>query len=478
MIDYITYKYSFKKYILFFILIFSLITFSCSSAFNYPQFRNSQVFEKGINSILKQYNFNASIGIKVVSLKNNKTLFEKNSSKLFTPASNLKLFTLSSALELLGPDYSFKTVIGVENNNISLIGGGDPTFTSKNLDSLAAIVSSKLQRIDTLFIDATMMDNLDYGNGWMWDEGSEEFSAAISAITVNNNCINFEYSPSTVGKPTQINFFPNSENISIVNNSVTVDDTINFSKFRIDRDWINQSNDFIISGEVLIDSQKDTLKKNIYKPQKYNADLFVTFLNSYGIDIGQIKFKKNKNKMDTIAVHKSRHLSDISKVMMFESNNQIAELFLKTIGFKKYGIGSSNKGSTALKTFIFNEAKIDTNFLRISDGSGLSRYNLLNANQIIELLIYMDKSICANDFKKILPNGGSKNSRLEDRLVNTGTKIKAKTGSLSGVSSFSGYIISDRHGPLAFSILINGFTGPSQPYRDFQDQICKWLIKL
>jgi len=62
-------------------------------------------------------------------------------------------------------------------------------------------------------------------------------------------------------------------------------------------------------------------------------------------------------------------------------------------------------------------------------------------------------------------------------LVNTGDNVIAKTGSLSGVSTLSGYINSEEHGPLAFSILINGFTGSLEPLREFQNQLCRWLVK-
>jgi D-alanyl-D-alanine carboxypeptidase/D-alanyl-D-alanine-endopeptidase (penicillin-binding protein 4) len=88
----------------------------------------------------------------------------------------------------------------------------------------------------------------------------------------------------------------------------------------------------------------------------------------------------------------------------------------------------------------------------------------------------MNESPYGQQFKNSLPFGGKRGSRLEGRLVYAGNKIRAKTGSLSGVSALSGYIESNSLGPLAFSIIINGFTGSSDPFRKLQDDICKFLV--
>jgi PBP4 family serine-type D-alanyl-D-alanine carboxypeptidase len=466
-----------KSFKLYPILIYCIFAFSCSSTLNYSIKKKRRYFQKNIALILEEANLNATIGIKIVSLENSKTLYELNSKRLLIPASNMKLLTFASALESLGPEYFFKTIIGKDKENIVLIGGGDPTLTSYNLDSLARVISIDKTNIDTLFINTSILDTLDYGMGWMWDEGSDEFSAPISAITVDNNCITFEYSPSEMGEPAQINFSSYSNLISIENQSITVNDTVDYDPFRIDRDWVNQTNKFIISGEVLREAIPDTLKKNIYNPRNYNAELFEHFLSSHGVKTNHIKFSNVEKKIDTLIVHESKPFGAVSKKMMFESNNQIAELLLRKIGYKAFGIGSSQSGSKAIKSFLFNKVNIDTNFLRIADGSGLSRYNLLSADQIVNLLVYMNENHFTEYFKNKLPNGGSKNSGLEDRLVNTGDNVIAKTGSLSGVSTLSGYINSEEHGPLAFSILINGFTGSLEPLREFQNQLCRWLVK-
>ena len=65
---------------------------------------------------------------------------------------------------------------------------------------------------------------------------------------------------------------------------------------------------------------------------------------------------------------------------------------------------------------------------------------------------------------------------LKDRFIKEGEIVKAKTGHLSGVSNLSGYIFSPKHGPIAFSILMNGYKGSHKKYRNIQDQIVKTII--
>ena len=75
------------------------------------------------------------------------------------------------------------------------------------------------------------------------------------------------------------------------------------------------------------------------------------------------------------------------------------------------------------------------------------------------------------DFISCLPNGGMKKGTMESRLITAGDRIQVKTGGLSGVTNISGYIFSNKYGPIAFSILTSGYVGNSNPYRELQDNI-------
>lgn len=455
------------------ILCCTSLLLSCSSTsfFIFNSHKNQ------IDKIIKDNRSKASIGIKIVSLSDESTLYELNSEKLMTPASNLKLITAAASLHYLGTNYSYKTYVGWNNKDLILIGNGDPTLSIPTLDSLSNIVSKKIKKVNTLFLDATSMDSIEYGQGWMWDEGSEEFSAPIGALTLNNNCIDIEYSPGKIGEPAIINTHPNTQYISINNHSNTVDDTIDYNKLKINRDWLNQTNNFTISGEIFNETKIDTIKKNISNPTLFTGTVFKELLNATGTQIKNVNIGTIKGNIDTIAEHRSDSLKHILKKIMYKSENLSSELLIKTIGRNEDSLGTSKSGIKMIKLFLANNVGIDTSVIRIVDGSGLSRYNLLSTDQIVELLIYMNKTNLKDSFLQVLPHGGERESRLEDRLMTSGEKIRAKTGSISGVSSLSGYAFSPRYGPLAFSIIINGFVGSPYEYRKIQDQICEWLTR-
>ena len=161
---------------------------------------------------------------------------------------------------------------------------------------------------------------------------------------------------------------------------------------------------------------------------------------------------------------------------MNESDNLTAELFVKAIGRHNITQGNWKSGLDSVKSLLASSALLDTSQMRIADGSGVSRYNLTSARQLTSFLLWVYKSQYKNDFISTLPGGGKRNGTLERRLKKEGKYVKAKTGGLSGVSNLSGYVFSPRYGPVAFSLLMSGYRGSSQPYRSLQDAIIRQLI--
>ena len=457
-------------------LIVLLWFFSCS--LHPPTMTNNGTtsFKRKINKILTDSNLNASFGIKIISLKNNKILYEINSNKLFIPASNIKLYTSLAALHYLGKKFIFKTSVLQNGKNLFLKGGGDPDLTLKQLDSLAIITAKKIKSVDTLFLDDTMLDSIHYGEGWMWDEGSWQYAAQIGALSVNNNCIDFFISPNQIGKPAIINYNPQTEYISIINNSTTLKNSIDINKLTVDREWRENKNHFTIAGSVYHNNGIDTLQRNIHDPTLFTGTLFKEFLKNHGIKINYLTKKPVLKNLDTLSVHPSKPLLSSTKNLMNESDNLTAELFIKTIGTNPKKEKNWKTGLDSLKTLLSDSVGIDTTKLRLADGSGLSRYNLTSATQITLLLQWIFNSKYKDDFISTLPGGGWEGGTMEDRFKDEEDLIRVKTGSLSGVNNLSGYIYSPKYGPLAFSILINGFVGSSKPFQQLQTKIIQSLI--
>ena len=463
--------------------IYIFLILILASCVNTPQlYRESGNYSvrSAIRHAIDQSGLSTNLGVKIVSLETQKILYELNARSLFNPASNNKLYTCISSLALLDTGYTFSTSVYRYNNNIYLVGGGDPDLSLSSLDSLARITSERLSYIDTLFLDETLLDTIRFGEGWMWDEGAWEYSAQISALTVNDNCVDFYIKPGELGQPVQLSTYPQSDYIQISNQSKTVNDTIDFTGLEIDRDWGNRTNQFIITGMVMDTAATDTLTRNIDDPSQFTGILFKKMLKDYGVEVRTISKSKYSGNGELLTQHQSEALINSLRNLMKESDNLTAELMVKTIGHQMADtVGTWQNGLTAIKTFLSNEVLLDTNSFNLADGSGVSRYNYSSPDHFIQLLqwAYGNDRIRDN-LLSTLPIGGWDGS-LKDRMNGEyGKRIFAKTGTLSGVSCLSGFVFTKSNEPLAFSIMMNGYAQKAGYYRNLQDKITKILAEL
>ena len=466
----------FKQSPNFILLFFTAIISSCAPPKSFYKMEGSINLRNKINKIIKNSEIDLNMSIQVISLKDNKVIYDYNSQKLLMPASTNKLYTCAAALHFLEKDHQFGTDVFSDTKNLILKGGGDPDLSIKELDSLALEVSKKYKNIDTLFIDDTFLDSLNYGEGWMWDEGPWWYAAPISALSVNDNCIDFYIKPSLAGEAASIDYYPKTSFIKFKNESITVQDSVQ-KRLKIDRDWVLNKNNFNAYGEIIDTSDVDTLYRNIYDPSTFTGVLFKESLQKYGARVKTISKKKTSNKSyKKISNHLSKPLIHSATNLMNESDNLTAELFVKSIGALDTLPGTWKVGLDSIKSFLAKEVLIDTSNIRLADASGVSRYNLTSAAQLNSLLKWMYNSEYKDDFISTLPGGGWENSTLEKRLIDEGDLVRAKTGGLSGVRNLAGYIKSKKYGDVAFSILMNGYTDYSSRYARVHDQIVKSII--
>ena len=452
---------------------FILLLIGCTQTPSIYLGKGTPSIERKINEIINESHLSTNLGIKAVSLRSGQILVDLNSNSQFNPASNNKIFTAIGALALLDTGYTFQTEIRHENDKLYLIGGGDPDLSLESLDSLARIVSNLPLSVKQLILDDTRHDSLTYGEGWMWDEGAWWYSAHISALSVNDNCVNFIIDPGILGKPAQVRTNPQSSYYSVQNKSITVNDTTGFKQLIIDRDWQNDTNHFTISGHIMDTTSTDTIFRNIEEPTRFVGHLFREMIAKKGIEIQTIRKGKTPASAQLITAHTSRTLPHTVKNLMVESDNLTAELLIKTIGFKSDGFqGNWKNGLIQIRTFLHDSVGMDTTTFSIKDGSGVSRYNYTSPDHFIQLLTWAyDHPKIRDQLLFTLPRGGL-NGTLKDRGFPE--TVFAKTGSLSGVSNISGYIINDSD-VIVFSILMNGFTGSAGPYRSLQDKIINKL---
>ena len=420
---------------------------------------------KDFDNIIKksQLDETATISVSVKNAKTGKVLYEYNQNKYLHPASALKLFTIAAAYDQLGGDYQYRTQLFKDkNNNIYLKLSGDPTLTTSDLTNLFKELKSKYKiNVNDVVIDPTVIDNSQWGTGWMWDDDTSKYLPKYSPFTINGNIINISL------KPSKNNTFPEIKNksdyqITIVNMLKNGDK----NNIRIVRQpWI-QSDMVYLKGTIktplTVQLPVNQLERN-FKTQLQSA------LKTAKISPkGTIKVAPMQEHTELILEHVSKPLDTIVSKVLKDSNNLYAEMIFKTSGAKF----SDSQGTTAAGIDFFNNYYKDINTKTkpvIADGSGASRNDLITADWMTEALNKIYKNNDFEGFQKLMakPVEGT----LSDRLLNISQNVRAKTGTISGVSVLTGYVDAKSNNKYSFAILIQNYPDSSLDAKKLEDAI-------
>ena len=433
-----------------------------------------------------------SIGVKVASPVTGRVLFSRHSDGLFHPASNTKLFTAMGVLRTMGPDYRYMTSVFADGDayasgdtlyaSLYLLGRGDPLLESAHLDSLAAIVAewcgSRVLAGDVV-IDDAYLDGIPYGEGWMWDDVQYSYSASLNALAVNGNSVRIAVSPgASVGAPVTVRVEPPTAAVTFEVRAVTTadasPDTADAEPLRVERDWPARSNRITVTGHLRAGADERVFYRSVEEPGLYAGRLFRDRLHARGIRVtGTVRRGVTPTSAQALATWSSPVTGALARLLK-DSSNLTAELLVKTMGRHVTGeTGTAAGGLDALRGVLADYIGLDPAAYRFADGSGLSWYNYVSPDQIVDLLTaaYHDSAV-GGSFREALPIAGVDGS-LRNRMKGTAAmgNLRAKTGTLTGVSCLSGYVNTRDGEPLVFSIMMNNFVGPASTARRTQDEI-------
>jgi D-alanyl-D-alanine carboxypeptidase/D-alanyl-D-alanine-endopeptidase (penicillin-binding protein 4) len=436
----------------------------------------------------------AMIGIKVTSLDTGRVLFEENANKLLRPASNMKLYTVAAALVRLSPDFRFVTSVyalakpdaaGVVHGDVTIYGRGDPSIAArfnsgnyfKGIDDLAArIVAAGVKRVEgDLVGDETYFIGPRYGAGWEWEDLQWWYGAEVSSLTSNDNALDLSIKPGAqVGAPAVITTGPPDPLLSIVSKVVTAP-----SGSRRDITVYRGlgADELEITGSIALDDKGYSGGIGISRPALLFAYLLRASLAQRGVTFtGKTRtldpLMTAPAKVETVApalieltTLQSPPLSLIAAQTMKPSQNLYTELILRTLGkvsavpttAANLNRTSEAAGIAVVKMFL-SEAGVIPSTLVLSDGSGLSRNDMITAESTIQLLTYMHRHRYAAVFRDALPIAGV-DGTLRNRFKGTPAEnnLRAKTGTLSSATSLSGYVRDSAGEQLAFSIMVNNY---------------------
>lgn len=470
---------------IFFFLPLCALGFMCAHATP-----TAEALEKLINAV----DPNTNIGIQVLDLTTNTTLFERAANRLLIPASNMKLFSSAASLIALGPDYRFNNQLSVaaskiENHtlygNVILHLPGDPSFDQQQLMQLLHALPA--WDIDTIkgdvIIDSQLSSVRPYAPGWMKEDLAYAYGAPLAPLLLDQNRILITINPAGKhGKSAIIEQnFPYK--IKTIKNDVRTYEqkkpcSVSFS--------IDKNNSVSVSGCIKQGQGAKQQKIAIVNPLQHAQQSILADLKSLHISLkGTIRLGSAPKESLLIAETTSEPISELIAQALKSSDNLYADaLFLHTAAFIKGKALNWRQAKATIETFLQQAVAPNMKDAIIVDGSGLSRRSRLSALQTVSLLRFLHQNFALSyEFIVALPVSG-RDGTLQERLDDPQQRgrIRAKTGTMKGIISLSGFLDTQNDHTLAFAMYINA--RPNTPitatrrYRWLIDTICEHLLQL
>ncbi|WP_089127306.1 D-alanyl-D-alanine carboxypeptidase/D-alanyl-D-alanine endopeptidase [Tolypothrix sp. NIES-4075] len=420
-------------------------------------------------------------GILVQPLYKAQNLYSRDAQKYFTPASNAKLLTTAAALQQLGANYRIRTSVYQDGNNVlRVVGRGDPSFGDTQLVALAKQLKAKgITQITKLIADDSYFQGDIVSPSWEWEDVYSDYGAPVNSLILNENVFSINLIPQAVGKPLQVGWtdFNEARFWQIINQSVTVEEK-QPTFINVTREL--SGNVLRIQGQLAAKADPFLVKVPVVDPNNYFLRRFRTALAGEKIRLPETGVVSGGVNQQEVAFVESSPLSDLLMETNQNSNNLYAEALLRAIALqpKKPDQTTVNAGLEVLKTTLTQLGVNPTGYALV-DGSGLSRHDLVSPEALVQVLQAMAKTPSSSVYRASLPVAG-KSGSLKNRFLNTPAYgiVQAKTGTVTGVVSLSGYVNTPKYEPLVFSIIVNQSEQKAKALREGVDEIVVLLSQL
>lgn len=435
----------------------------------------------------------ALVGISVRSKDNGELLYDHMGHLNLHPASNMKLLTGMTAFEVLGPDYQFQTELwtdgvindGTLSGNIYLKGKGDPSLLQEDFEQFAqALKSQGIYKIKGHLIgDDSWYDDVRYSQDLNWSDEMNYTGAAISALTLapktgyDAGAIILNIEGTQVGSKPHVTIIPDNQTVQITNDAKTV------AKDQVEGitvERLHGTNHFIVKGSIGVGGSQE-IWRSVWEPTLFTLHILKKALEQQGVTLeGDIVRGVVPDNAQRIHQQVSPPLSELMIPFMKMSLNSYGEIFVKEMGKVVYGEGSWDQGIQVVLDEL-EKLGIDPETILIRDGSGMSHKNLIQPHTLTELLYKVQEKSWFDAFKQAQPiagdqtrlGGGSLMHRMQEAPLQG--NVFAKTGSLTGVNTLSGYATSVHGREFIFSVMVNNYIDGYMPR--VVDAIVKVLVE-
>jgi D-alanyl-D-alanine carboxypeptidase/D-alanyl-D-alanine-endopeptidase (penicillin-binding protein 4) len=449
-------------------------------------------------------------GVLVTDAATGEVLYARNADGYFMPASNAKLFTTALALATLGPDYRVRTTVassgmldanGVVNGDLVLTGRGDANLSNRKfpydkkeeregppekvLAEFAGAVAARGVKEVTgdVIADDSMFQHEKFPSGWLVDDILWSYGAAVSAIAVNDNTFALDLRPGAHEGDSARYDAGLAADFYTVENSLLTAARGSEEKLAVARD--PGSRLLHVSGTMPLDAPPRRLTIAIEDPAEYAASVLAHLLEARGVKIDGHSGARHAAEpavdaaapRTVLAEHTSVPLSDEIRLTNKNSENLHAELLLLLAAHEKTGARNYEDALKVAADF-FKAAGIADGDVVLSDGSGLSRKDLVTPRAIVQLLRYAATQPWGELYRSTLPEAGE-DGTLSERMKNTpaASRIFAKTGTIGHGNALSGYATTVRGERVLFSILGNNNNLHAQDANKVIDAICVAMVE-
>jgi len=449
--------------------------------FSYSQTKLAAEIEKLTNDVALKH---AAWSICVMNTNKNSSIYEYNSNVSLIPASTLKIVTTGAALSMLGTDFVFETQLqyngildtikGILKGNLYIVGGGDPTLESEYFknkkDSLtvvekwALILKAKgIKKIEGAIIgDAGIFDENITPDQWIWGDIGNYFGSGASGLTYHDNKYTVYFKSGAIGSQTTINkILPEVEGLQITNivkAGGTDDNAVIYGSpntyYRITQGTIPPNkNNFEVQGAIP-------------DPALFCAQALNQALKSMHVEVTEkasttrLLRENNKDVVTNRKILHKHYSPTLDKIVYFtnlKSLNLYAEHLLKYIAYKKNNIGLEDEGTEIITSF-WKSKGVDVGGFFMNDGAGLSRANVITTKTETQILHLMVKDKNFKAFYDSFPVAG-KSGSLENLCKGTCAEnnLRAKSGYITRVRSYAGYVKNKKGELLCFSVIVNNY---------------------
>ena len=429
----------------------------------------TSVYAESIDKTLTKMGINkGAVSVMIKNVQTGDTVYALNETTPMHPASTLKLITSSAAVDTLGNDYKFKTQLYKSiNNDLYLKLSGDPLLKTQDLEKLIQVAKTKKIVPKNIYVDESVFDKNEWGEGWQWDDELNPLMPKFSAYNLNKNVLYLDINPTTNGSPAVIekrSTYPltfmnytkttlnGGSNVGVSKNE-DIPNILNVAgnvskKLSVTVPISNPKLNFILSLEDVIKNARFEYYSKITPAKLPEKNIYLVGEIEHGVD-------------------------KIIPLILKNSDNLAAETLFKTGGAVFTNSQGSFDNSLKMLNSYFEKMNINSDDIKIVDGSGVSKNNLMTAEFMTDFLISKVSGNEFDEFKLLLPTPSE--GTLKNRMLYFKDNLYAKTGTLAETSAIAGYLTSKRGKLYAFDIMINDAKTSSADKKNIEEQILRTL---